>query len=102
MTADLSVSCRPGPDGHACVVEVGRDRGATRHAVTVPVAVLARMDPGAAGPERLVRESFAYLLEREPREAILRAFDLPLIERYFPGYEAEIASRLQRRPEAAG
>jgi len=27
---------------------------------------------------------FAFLLERETKEAILRRFDLPTIERYFP------------------
>jgi len=34
------------------------------------------------------------LLEREPREAILRSFDLPAISRYFPEYQREIQRRL--------
>ena len=40
--------------------------------------------------------SFAFLLEREPRESILRQFELPVIERYFPGYEAQIRRRMAR------
>jgi hypothetical protein len=51
--------------------------------------------PGVT-PERLVEASFAFLLEREPRESILREFDLSVIERYFPEYEAEIRRRLGR------
>ena len=38
--------------------------------------------------------SFAFLLAREPREAILRSFELPVIERYFPGYEVAIRRQL--------
>jgi hypothetical protein len=34
------------------------------------------------------------LLEREPKEAILRSFDLPLIGRYFPQFEVTIQERL--------
>ena len=41
-----------------------------------------------------VEESFAFLLEREPRESILRRFDLPVIGRYFPEYEVEVRRRL--------
>jgi hypothetical protein len=42
----------------------------------------------------LVRASFGFLLEREPRESILRSFDLSAISRYFPEYEREIRQRL--------
>ena len=47
-------------------------------------------------PKELVRESFCFLLEREPPESILSRFDLPVIERYFPGYGSEIRRRLKR------
>jgi hypothetical protein len=56
---------------------------------------LVRLDPGAGEPTRLVRASFAFLLEREPKEAILRSFDLPVIGRYFPEYQDEIRRRLK-------
>lgn len=88
MSETLDVLCRPTPDGFTCEVVVGRDPGATRHSVTVRHADLGRLAPGHYDPERLVIASFAYLLAREPREAILRTFDLPVIERYFPGFEA--------------
>ena len=50
--------------------------------------------PGAT-PEELVRESFVYLLEREPRESIMRAFELPIIARFFGDYPDEISRRLR-------
>jgi len=37
-----------------------------------------------------VRRSFAFLLAREPRESILREFELPVIARYFPEYPKAI------------
>jgi hypothetical protein len=62
--------------------------------VTVGHDDLARLAPGHYDAEALVRASFDYLLAREPRESILRTFDLPVIERYFPGYEASIRRQL--------
>jgi hypothetical protein len=46
--------------------------------------------------EELLQESFRFLLEREPNTSILPSFDLPVIGRYFPEYEREIQTRLQR------
>jgi hypothetical protein len=54
---------------------------------------VARYAPGAT-PERLLEASFEFLLEREPKEAILPRFELPIIERYFPEYASTIASRV--------
>ena len=54
-----------------------------------------QLAPGV-DPQELVRESFCFLLERESPESILSTFDLPVIERYFPGYGSEIARRLKR------
>ncbi|MDP6916900.1 MAG: hypothetical protein QF895_02975 [SAR86 cluster bacterium] len=42
-------------------------------------------------PDKLVESSFAFLLEREPKEMILGTFDLQTISRYFPEYERRIA-----------
>jgi hypothetical protein len=53
------------------------------------------LPPGATDPERLVQASFEFLLEREPKEAILRQFELADIGRYFPEYERVIPRRLK-------
>lgn len=94
MSEAVDVTCRPTPGGFACDVVVGDDAAATRHLVTVTREDLARLAPGHYDPHDLVAASFDFLLAREPREAILRSFELPLIERYFPGYEAQIRRRM--------
>jgi hypothetical protein len=82
-------------DGWDCTVTV-RDRSETRHCVRVSRANLTRLAPGASDPVSLVEASFAFLLEHEPKESILRDFDLSVIARYFPDYEREIGHRLSR------
>ena len=94
MTEALEVVCQPTPDGFSCDVVVGSDAGATRHRVNVTQVELERLAPGHYDPVELVAASFAFLLEREPRESILRSFELPLIERYFPGYEEQIRAQM--------
>ncbi|HKX25506.1 MAG TPA: hypothetical protein VJP08_04230 [Actinomycetota bacterium] len=64
----------------------------TTHRVTIPAGMLE--DLGGATPEAVVRESFAFLLEREPNTSILADFSLDVIERYFPEYGQELARRL--------
>ena len=86
----VDVGCRPDPAGWTCDVTVDEAAGATRHHVTVRTADLERLDPAATDPIELVRRSFAFLLEREPPGSILREFDLMVIGRYFPEYEATI------------
>jgi hypothetical protein len=47
-----------------------------------------------ADDENLVRESFVFLLEREPPSSILKRFSLDVISGYFPEYPEEIRRRL--------
>jgi hypothetical protein len=89
----LRIDCRPAGDGWSCSVSVGDDAAGTRHEVVVASDVLERLAPGDVEPTRLVHDSFDFLLEREPRESILRSFELPVIGRYFPDYEAWIRQR---------
>lgn len=70
------------------------DGSASEHQVTLKEQDYQRLTAGRIGPERLVELSFAFLLEREPKEAILSRFDLMVISRYFPEYEGELKRRL--------
>ena len=74
-------------------VEVREGTSTTTHEVTCTPEHIHRFSDGAE-PERLLEASFEFLLEREPKESILRKFELPVIERYFPEYKNEIAKRL--------
>lgn len=65
----------------------------TRHIVTVEPDYARKVGGGKTSAEDLVRRSFEFLLEHEPKESILRRFDLKDISRYFPEYEREIRNR---------
>ena len=73
------------------IVEAGSE---TSHSVIVSQNDYTRLTDGKVEPEELVRRSFEFLLEREPKESILTRFELSVISRYFPEYEREIKRRL--------
>ncbi len=89
----ISIDVRPlGGDDYEVTVDDGN--GTSRHRVTLDEAALRRYG-GTDDPEALLVASFRFLLEREPKESILQRFELPLIQRYFPEYEREIARYLE-------
>ncbi len=73
-------------------VEVREGSSRTVHEVTARPSDVRRYGGGVEA-EQLLRVSFEFLLEREPKESILRTFDLPVIERYFPEYPKVIRGR---------
>jgi hypothetical protein len=87
----IDVHCAPAGDGHQCEVAVADGGSTTHHTVAVSTAELDRWGRGRSA-EALVEESFQFLLDREPKESILREFKLSVIARYFPGYERAITS----------
>jgi hypothetical protein len=87
---EIDVRCQRIDNGWLCAVTVSDDRSSSSHTVAVGDADLQRFGSGAEEPTDLVRRSFTFLLAREPKEAILHSFDLPVIGRYFPEFEHEI------------
>jgi len=77
-------------------VRVTEGKGQTSHRVTLKKADYHRIAGGKIEPAELVRRSFEFLLENEPKESILTRFDLTVISRYFPNFEREIQRRLAR------
>jgi hypothetical protein len=84
------VRLRPG----AFRVEVSEGGARTDHTVTVDDAYARSLGGDGVDGVALVRRSFEFLLEREPKESILKTFALPVIGRYFPEYEVEMRRRL--------
>ena len=78
--------------GNEFVVSVTEGGGNTTHHVTLDDAYHQKLTSGSIGKEELIRKSFEFLLDREPKESILGRFDLPVIGRYFPDYERTISS----------
>jgi hypothetical protein len=68
-------------------VEVyGTDGVPSEHEVVVADDDWGRFGGGYRTREELLEASFRFLLEREPKDSILRSFPLGAIERYFPEY----------------
>lgn len=76
-------------------VTVREGDSSTTHTVTVGEEE-SRLAASSA-VEDLVEASFRFLLDREPKESILRSFDLGVISRYFPEYESRIGDYLEKR-----
>ena len=85
----IDVRCSPTADGYTCAVDVGDAGSVTRHTVQVSRSDMDRWAQGRS-VDRLIRRSFEFLLEREPRESILRQFELSVIQRYFPDFDRVI------------
>ena len=71
-------------------VTVREGDSSTKHDVTLSTVDFERLGAGRSSPESFVRACFEFLLEREPKESILRSFDVPVIGRYFPEFEGAI------------
>ena len=65
----------------------------TSHLVTIPDGFLDDLGVDAP-PDVVVRESIAFLLDREPATSILKEFELPVISEYFGDYPDELRRRL--------
>jgi hypothetical protein len=76
-------------------VELREDAHDPRHYhVTVPDNLMNELQLPESDLERLVRESFIFLLEREPALSIMAEFSLDVISRYFPEYKKTLRERL--------
>ena len=82
----VEVRCTADGEGYRCAVDVSDTTGTSHHVVRVLAKDFERWSRGRSA-EELVADSFAFLLEREPRASILKEFDLSVIRRYFPEYD---------------
>ena len=82
-------------DANRFQVHVNEGETVSTHQVTLDPKYRAKLVGEKVEPEELIRKSFEFLLEREPKESILARFDLTVIGRYFPEYEREIKKLLQ-------
>ena len=81
-------------------VLVTEGQSSTSHRVTLKRTDYQRLAAGAIEPGEVVRRSFEFLLENEPKESILARFDLTVIGRYFPNFEREIRRRISNKTES--
>lgn len=82
----ISVQSRSG-DEMVFDVRVGQAEDQTHHVVTIDSSYWNQISDAYESPEEMVVKAFEFLLEREPKESILREFNIQLITHYFPEYE---------------
>ena len=73
---------------------VRQEGSETTHRVTITRELYLRLTAGKQKPERFLDAAFRFLLDREPKESILRRFDAEIIGRYFPEFERELPQYL--------
>jgi hypothetical protein len=86
----IEVTRKEGADPLAFEVVVREGRSESRHHVTMARETCDRLSRGGHAPETCIDAAFRFLLEREPKEAILGRFDVSVISRYFPEFEREL------------
>jgi hypothetical protein len=76
-------------------VRIDEDDGKVRHYhVTVPEQLIHELNLPEDDLDRIVQQSFTFLLEREPASAIMREFSLDAISQYFPEYKEALRKRI--------
>ena len=80
-------------DPLAFAVTVRDAASETHHHVTLARADARRLAERHL-PEQCIEAAFRFLLDHEPKEAILQHFDISVIARYFPQFERELPAYL--------
>ncbi|HZQ79008.1 MAG TPA: hypothetical protein VFE55_16855 [Acidimicrobiia bacterium] len=90
MTTMRVTPMAPGEFG----VEVEEGHQRSGHRVRLPDQFLDDLLLTGVDQEVIVRETFDFLLEREPHTSILPEFSLEDVSRYFPDFPQELQRRL--------
>ena len=91
----VTVTPRRG-SGFTFDVIVHEPGGESRHRVTIEANEAERWAKLCAEPSLCVEAVMRFLLDREPKESILSAFDTNVVRRYFPGFDDAFPSYLAR------
>ena len=97
MAKEHAVIVTPDPAKALTYNVVARDgKSESSHRVSISAADVARYSASGAEPSRCVEAALAFLLDREPKESILPAFDIAAIRRYFPEFDEVFPAYLAR------
>ena len=92
-----SVTVTPCPGGGFTFDVIVRDlRGESRHRATIEANEAERCATLGAEPSRCVEAAMRFLLDREPKESIMNAFDMGVVRRYFPQFDEAFPGYLGR------
>jgi hypothetical protein len=95
--SEPSISVTPcSGSGFTFNVIVRDARGENRHQITIGADEAQRWAKLGAEPSRCVEAVMRFLLDREPKESILSAFDTNVVRRYFPEFDNAFPGYLVR------
>jgi hypothetical protein len=95
--SDITISVTPAAAKTLTFDVVVRDaRGESRHCVTIEADEAKRWAKLGAEPSDCVEAAMRFLIDREPKESILSAFDMRVIRRYFPEFDDVFPGYLAR------
>jgi len=77
-------------NGQEFLVTIEEKSSSSKHTVTLDDSYYQHLTAGKITKEELIKKSFEFLLESEPKEAILSKFNLRVIKNYFPEFEDAI------------
>ncbi|MCF8335919.1 MAG: hypothetical protein K9H65_04885 [Bacteroidales bacterium] len=78
-------------DENTFQVTVEESGSRSSHNVTLDDKYHKKLTGGVISKEDLIKKSFEFLLEKEPKESIMSKFDLTVISKFFPEYESYIS-----------
>jgi hypothetical protein len=95
--SDPSIAVTPHSGAKLTFDVIIRDaRGESRHRVTIGADEAQRWTELGAEPPQGVEAVMRFLLDREPKESILSAFDTNVVRRYFPEFDDALPFYLAR------
>lgn len=93
MIRDILCAGRATEDGlHTLRMRVDETGGGLDYTVMLSQDDLATLGQPGESPEEFVIRCFEFLLDREPKESILRIFNANEISRYFPDFAEQMAT----------
>lgn len=78
-------------DENTFKVTVDEENSKSTHTVTLDDQYHKKLSGNIIPKEALIKKSFEFLLEREPKESIMSSFDLKIINKFFPEFESYIS-----------
>ena len=95
--SEPSISVTPHPNGELIFDVIVRDtRGESRHRVTIEANEAQRWAKLGAEPSHCVEAVMRFLLDREPKESILSAFDMQRRSALLSGFDDAFPDYLAR------
>jgi len=78
-------------DENTFQVTIEQNSSTSNHTVTLDDQYHKKLSGGIIPKEELIKKSFEFLLDREPKESIMGSFNLKVISKFFPEYESYIS-----------